>query len=86
MLYAVIWTNINQKEEAIPEMQAAGILGPDGLPNKEKYDWKTIPQGAATYILIVNRSVFVLMLFDSTVAAAFDPRIGGALFHWYYLR
>ncbi|KAJ7732173.1 NAD-P-binding protein [Mycena metata] len=71
----VIFTNINQKEESIPEMQALGILGPDGLPNKEKFDWKTIPQGAATYILIVNRSVFVLMLFDSTVAAAFDPRI-----------
>jgi hypothetical protein len=47
----VIFTNINQKEDAIPGMQALGILGPDGLPNKEKFDWKTIPQGAATYVV-----------------------------------
>jgi hypothetical protein len=46
---SVIFTNINQKEEAIPGMQALGILGPDGLPNEEKFQWKTIPQGAATY-------------------------------------
>jgi hypothetical protein len=30
-------------------MQALGVLGPDGLPNTEKFQWKTIPQGAATY-------------------------------------
>ncbi|KAJ6523314.1 hypothetical protein B0H19DRAFT_1276968 [Mycena capillaripes] len=46
----VILTNINQKEEAIPEMQALGILGPDGQPNTEKFQWKTIPQGAATTV------------------------------------
>ncbi|KAJ6552737.1 short-chain dehydrogenase [Mycena capillaripes] len=46
----VIFTNINQKEEAIPEMQALGILGPDGQPNTEKFQWKTIPQGAATTV------------------------------------
>ncbi|KAJ7367460.1 hypothetical protein DFH08DRAFT_828585 [Mycena albidolilacea] len=46
----VIFTNINQKEDAVPGMQALGILGPDGLPNKEKFDWKTIPQGAATTV------------------------------------
>ncbi|KAJ7160214.1 hypothetical protein C8R46DRAFT_1107337, partial [Mycena filopes] len=44
----VIFTNINQKEEAIPEMQAMGILGPDGQPNTEKFEWKSIAQGAAT--------------------------------------
>ncbi|KAJ6489164.1 hypothetical protein C8R47DRAFT_978113, partial [Mycena vitilis] len=44
----VIFTNINQKEESIPAMQALGILGPEGLPNKEAFQWKTIPQGAAT--------------------------------------
>ncbi|KAJ7897764.1 hypothetical protein B0H13DRAFT_2032574 [Mycena leptocephala] len=27
-----------------------GILGPDGLPNTEKFQWKTIPQGAATTV------------------------------------
>ncbi|KAJ6536844.1 histidine phosphatase superfamily [Mycena capillaripes] len=46
----IIFTNINQKEDSIPEMQALGILGPDGLPNKEKFQWKTIAQGAATTI------------------------------------
>ncbi|KAJ6595152.1 hypothetical protein DFH09DRAFT_1413084 [Mycena vulgaris] len=46
----VIFTNINQKEESIPEMQALGILGPDGLPNNEKFEWKTIQQGAATTV------------------------------------
>jgi hypothetical protein len=44
-----IFTNIVQKEESIPGMQALGILGPDGQPNTEKFQWKTIPQGAATY-------------------------------------
>ncbi|KAJ7832058.1 short-chain dehydrogenase [Mycena olivaceomarginata] len=39
-----------EKEEAIPGMQALGILGPDGLPNEEKFQWKTIPQGAATTV------------------------------------
>ncbi|KAJ7484955.1 hypothetical protein B0H11DRAFT_2279603 [Mycena galericulata] len=39
------------KEESIPEMpQALGILGPDGLPNKYKFQWKTIPEGAATTV------------------------------------
>ncbi|KAJ7912059.1 short-chain dehydrogenase [Mycena leptocephala] len=46
----VIFTNINQKEESIPGMQALGVLGPDGLPNTEKFQWKTIPQGAATTV------------------------------------
>ncbi|KAJ7712122.1 hypothetical protein B0H14DRAFT_3524180 [Mycena olivaceomarginata] len=46
----IIFTNINQKEESLPVMQAMGVLGPDGLPNKEKFDWKTIPQGAATTV------------------------------------
>ncbi|KAJ6470756.1 hypothetical protein C8R47DRAFT_1325117 [Mycena vitilis] len=55
----VIFTNINQKEESIPYMQAFGVLDANRQPSKEKVaDWKTIPQGAAT-----------------TVAAAFDPRL-----------
>ncbi|KAJ7738155.1 hypothetical protein B0H16DRAFT_1571020 [Mycena metata] len=44
----VIFTNINQKEESIPHMQSYGILGPDGQPSSEHFQWKTIPQGAAT--------------------------------------
>ncbi|KAJ7935812.1 hypothetical protein B0H13DRAFT_2304307 [Mycena leptocephala] len=46
----VISTNITRKEESIPELQAIGILGPDGLPNHEKFDWKTTAQGAATTV------------------------------------
>ncbi|KAJ7478192.1 hypothetical protein FB451DRAFT_182384 [Mycena latifolia] len=46
----VIYTNINQKEESIADMQAFGILGPDGKPSTEKFPWKTIPQGAATTV------------------------------------
>ncbi|KAJ7473212.1 hypothetical protein FB451DRAFT_1133760 [Mycena latifolia] len=46
----VIFTNMNQKEESVAEMQALGILGPDGKPNTEKIQWKTIPQGAATTV------------------------------------
>ncbi|KAJ7152607.1 hypothetical protein C8R43DRAFT_1003067 [Mycena crocata] len=45
-----IFTNITQKEEAVPELQAMGILNSDGLPNTEKFEWKTIPQGAATTV------------------------------------
>ncbi|KAF7334912.1 Short-chain dehydrogenase/reductase family protein [Mycena venus] len=50
LLPGFIFTNITQKEDAVPELQASGILGPDGLPNTEKYQWKTIPQGAATTV------------------------------------
>ncbi|KAJ7754630.1 hypothetical protein DFH07DRAFT_822884 [Mycena maculata] len=46
----VIYTNINQKEESLAEMQALGVLGPDGRPNEENIQWKTIPQGAATTV------------------------------------
>ncbi|KAJ6530183.1 hypothetical protein B0H19DRAFT_1192391 [Mycena capillaripes] len=46
----IIFTNIGQKEESIPAMQALGMLGPDGQPNTEDYQWKTIPQGAATSV------------------------------------
>ncbi|KAJ6487646.1 hypothetical protein C8R45DRAFT_253807 [Mycena sanguinolenta] len=46
----VIFTNLGQKEESLPAMQAMGILGPDGLPNTEKFEWKTIAQGAATTV------------------------------------
>ncbi|KAJ7029876.1 NAD-P-binding protein [Mycena alexandri] len=44
----VIYTNILQKEESLTELQAFDILGPDGKPNTDKFEWKTIPQGAAS--------------------------------------
>ncbi|KAJ6573377.1 hypothetical protein DFH09DRAFT_1457276 [Mycena vulgaris] len=46
----IIFTNIAQKEEAQDDLKALGMLGPDGLPNHEKWEWKTIPQGAATTV------------------------------------
>jgi hypothetical protein len=49
----VIFANINQKEEVIPEIQALGLLGPDGLPNTEKFQWKSIPQGAEMYAALL---------------------------------
>ncbi|KAF7351425.1 Short-chain dehydrogenase/reductase family protein [Mycena sanguinolenta] len=46
----IIHTNISQKEESTSALQAVGILGADGLPNTEKFEWKTIQQGAATTV------------------------------------
>ncbi|KAJ7153996.1 hypothetical protein C8R43DRAFT_1186907 [Mycena crocata] len=45
-----ILTNINQKESTKADMIAAGILHPDGTPNTDKFEWKNIPQGAATTV------------------------------------
>ncbi|KAJ7687514.1 hypothetical protein B0H17DRAFT_1203577 [Mycena rosella] len=42
----LIYTNMAQKEESIDALKATGMLGADGLPNHEKWDWKTIPQAA----------------------------------------
>ncbi|KAF8184101.1 hypothetical protein K438DRAFT_1838271 [Mycena galopus ATCC 62051] len=46
----VILTNLVQKEQSIPDLQAMGILGPDGQPSTERFSWKTIPEGAATTV------------------------------------
>ncbi|KAK7050679.1 short-chain dehydrogenase/reductase family protein [Favolaschia claudopus] len=46
----IIYTNINQKPESIADMQAIGVLRPDGTPNTDDHQWKTIPQGAATTV------------------------------------
>ncbi|KAJ7511585.1 hypothetical protein B0H11DRAFT_2370431 [Mycena galericulata] len=46
----MIFTNLAQKEESIDNLKAIGMLGPDGLPNRDKFEWKTIPQGAATTV------------------------------------
>ncbi|KAJ7726009.1 hypothetical protein DFH07DRAFT_246352 [Mycena maculata] len=45
-----IFTNIQQREESKDWFIAAGILTPDGKPNPAKFEWKTIPQGAATTV------------------------------------
>ncbi|KAJ7713381.1 hypothetical protein B0H16DRAFT_1899534 [Mycena metata] len=47
----VIFTNLAQKEESRAEFQALGMLGPDGLPNEQKFQWKTLQQGAATTVV-----------------------------------
>ncbi|KAJ7767009.1 NAD-P-binding protein [Mycena maculata] len=45
----IIYTNIYMKKETIPDLQAVGIIGPDGKPNTQ-FQWKTIPEGAATTV------------------------------------
>ncbi|KAJ6549037.1 hypothetical protein DFH09DRAFT_1169597 [Mycena vulgaris] len=45
-----IFTNMHQKEEIIPTMQALGVLDADGKANTVDYEWKTLPQGAATTV------------------------------------
>ncbi|KAJ7151829.1 NAD-P-binding protein [Mycena crocata] len=47
----VILTNLAQKEEAVTSLQALGVLGPDGLPDRKNLEWKTLPQGAATTVV-----------------------------------
>ncbi|KAJ7491435.1 hypothetical protein B0H11DRAFT_2399945 [Mycena galericulata] len=46
----VIFTNILQKEESKTYFQEAGILTAEGLPNPDKLEWKSIPEGAATTV------------------------------------
>ncbi|KAJ7231862.1 hypothetical protein B0H12DRAFT_205746 [Mycena haematopus] len=46
----VIKTNIVQKEENKAALITLGVLTPEGLPNTEKYPWKTLNQGAATTV------------------------------------
>ncbi|KAJ7184872.1 hypothetical protein C8R46DRAFT_1343860 [Mycena filopes] len=46
----VIYTNILQKEESLTHLQAYDILDAEGKPNTDKYEWKDIPQGAASTV------------------------------------
>ncbi|KAJ7084513.1 hypothetical protein B0H15DRAFT_848014 [Mycena belliarum] len=46
----VIYTNMFVKDQSMDYLKAFGILGPDGKPNTEKYEWKTVAQGAATTV------------------------------------
>ncbi|KAJ7142337.1 hypothetical protein C8R44DRAFT_865690 [Mycena epipterygia] len=41
-------TNVFHKAEAIPALQAFGVVDADGKINTAAGEWKTIPQGAAT--------------------------------------
>ncbi|KAJ7478194.1 hypothetical protein FB451DRAFT_1556963 [Mycena latifolia] len=45
-----ISTNIYHNKAALPHMQAFGILDADGKPT-DQFQWKTIPQGAATILV-----------------------------------
>ncbi|KAJ7231861.1 NAD-P-binding protein [Mycena haematopus] len=45
-----IFTNIMQKEETKGDFIAMGVLSAEGLPVKNQWEWKTIPQGAATTV------------------------------------
>ncbi|CAK5270080.1 unnamed protein product [Mycena citricolor] len=46
----VIMTNINKKDVTAPILQAVKILDAEGKPNTKDFNWKTIPQGAATTV------------------------------------
>ncbi|KAF7340861.1 Short-chain dehydrogenase/reductase family protein [Mycena sanguinolenta] len=45
-----VFTNAQLREAVKEHMMILGILGTDGLPNKEKFEWKTLAQGAATTV------------------------------------
>ncbi|KAJ7037162.1 NAD-P-binding protein [Mycena alexandri] len=46
-----IFTNISQKEESQADFKAAGMLTADGQPNMQAFNWKGIPEGAATIVI-----------------------------------
>ncbi|KAK7039979.1 short-chain dehydrogenase/reductase family protein [Favolaschia claudopus] len=48
----LIHTNMNQKAESVAGLQAIGVLDANGNPSSERFQWKTIPQGAATIIAV----------------------------------
>ncbi|KAK7065089.1 short-chain dehydrogenase/reductase family protein [Favolaschia claudopus] len=46
----VVLTNFIQKEESIETFREMGAIGDDGILKMENYEWKTLPQGAATIV------------------------------------
>ncbi|KAK6983810.1 short-chain dehydrogenase/reductase family protein [Favolaschia claudopus] len=46
----LIHTNMNQKAESVAGLQAIGVLDANGNPSSDRFQWKTIPQGAATIV------------------------------------
>ncbi|KAF7365707.1 Short-chain dehydrogenase/reductase family protein [Mycena venus] len=47
----VIYTNLNQHPEAIPVLKQMGLLDENGEPSSARFQWKTIPQGAASTVV-----------------------------------
>ncbi|KAJ7648550.1 hypothetical protein B0H17DRAFT_1215556 [Mycena rosella] len=68
-----ILTNEIQKEATKAMFQAAGILGPDGLPNTEKMNGKLYLKGLQVICNPFKLNAKFNFL-GSTIAAAFDPR------------
>ncbi|KAF7367980.1 Short-chain dehydrogenase/reductase family protein [Mycena sanguinolenta] len=48
--FFTIHTNLAKKEGNKDTLIALGLLTPDGLPNSDKFTWKTFGQGAATTV------------------------------------
>ncbi|KAF7299506.1 Short-chain dehydrogenase/reductase family protein [Mycena indigotica] len=46
----IIVTNFGTKSPAIPVMHAMGLVDEKGVPNTKDFEWKSIPQGAATTV------------------------------------
>ncbi|KAJ7108382.1 hypothetical protein C8R43DRAFT_962927 [Mycena crocata] len=46
----VVYTNMAQKEESLEELKTTGMLTADRHPDRDKWEWKTIPQGTATTV------------------------------------
>ncbi|KAJ6450577.1 NAD-P-binding protein [Mycena vitilis] len=66
-----IVTNMTQKEQNRDDLIALGFLKPNGTPCSEKFQWKTIPQGAATTIV----AAFDTRLQDKAGAYLVDGRV-----------
>ncbi|KAF7311795.1 Short-chain dehydrogenase/reductase family protein [Mycena indigotica] len=47
----LVYTNMLVADLAVPFFKALGALGEDGTPSREKFDWKTLEQGAATTVV-----------------------------------
>ncbi|KAJ7737878.1 hypothetical protein DFH07DRAFT_90867 [Mycena maculata] len=50
-----VFTNMIQKEDTAAGFKVSGggpgVIDEDGTPNTEKYDWKTLQEGAATTLV-----------------------------------
>ncbi|KAJ7148494.1 NAD-P-binding protein [Mycena crocata] len=46
----VIFTNLTQHPDAVPQLKAIGLVDENGQPSSVNVTWKTIPEGAATTI------------------------------------
>ncbi|KAJ7480998.1 NAD-P-binding protein [Mycena latifolia] len=46
----MIYTNITQKPDSLEAFKAYGVLDAEGRPDSTVYQWKSIPEGAATTV------------------------------------